>query len=258
MRQAPLVTDESASPVSRVLSHPNRLAVLGALAGPLAISLALVPFRDNFANTNAALILVLVIVAVASTGNRVAGVLAALSAALWFDVFLTRPFERITITDRADLETTTLLLAVGVGVTELAAWGHRQRAHAYRDAGYLDGIRAAAEAVAAGSSSQDLIEEVSRQLTRVLGLRACRFQYGVAGLGHPARLRDDGEVERESAVWDVERNGLPTDVDIELLVESGGRLQGRFLLTAGPDAHPSSAQRLVAVTLAAQVGASLK
>ena len=187
-----------------------------------------------------------------------AGVLAALSAALWFDVFLTRPFERITITDRADLETTTLLLAVGVGVTELAAWGHRQRANAHRDAGYLDGIRAAAEAVAAGSSSQDLIDEVSRQLTRVLGLRTCRFQYGVAGLGHPARLRDDGQVERDSAVWDVERDGLPADVDIELLVESGGRLQGRFLLTAGSDAHPSSAQRLVAVTLAAQVGASLR
>lgn len=185
MGQAPLVTDEPEMLVSRMLSTPNRLAVLGALAGPLVISLALVPFRDNFANTNAALILVLVIVAVASTGNRVAGVLAALSAALWFDVFLTRPYGRITITDRVDLETTVLLLAVGVGVTELAAWGHRQRAHADRDAGYLDGIRAAAEAVAAGSSSQDLIDEVARQLTRVLGLRACRFQYGVAGLDTP-------------------------------------------------------------------------
>ena len=258
MRQAAPVADASATPVSRMLSSRDRWAVLGALVGPFAISLALVPFRDSFANTNAALILVLVIVAVASTGNRVAGVLAALSAAVWFDVFLTQPYERLTITDRADLETTVLLLAVGVGVTELAAWGHRQQAHADRDAGYLDGIRAAAEAVSAGSSSGDLIEEVSRQLTRLLGLRACRFQYGVAGLGRPARLRDDGQVEWQSAVRDVEHNGLPTDVDIELLVESGGRLQGRFLLTAGPDTHPSTAQRLVAVTLAAQVGASLR
>jgi K+-sensing histidine kinase KdpD len=258
MRHAPLVADQSATPVPRMLVSRDRLAVSGALVAPLAITLALVPFRDNFANTDAALILVLVIVAVASTGNRVAGVLAALSSAVWFDVFLTRPYERLTITDRTDLETTALLLAVGVGVTELAAWGHRQRAHADRDAGYLDGIRAAAEAVAAGSSSRDLIEEVSRQLTRLLGLRACRFQYGVAGLGRPARLRDDGQVEWQSLVWDVERRGLPTDVDIELLVESGGRLQGRFLLAAGPDTHPSAAQRLVAVTLAAQVGASLR
>jgi K+-sensing histidine kinase KdpD len=235
-----------------------RLAVLVALIGPLAITLVLVPFRDSFANTNAALILVLVIVAVAATGNRVAGVLGALSAAVCFDLFLTRPYERLTITDRADLETTALLLLVGVGVTELAAWGHRQQAFAHRDAGYLAGIRAAAEAVAVGGSSGDLIEEVSRQLIRVLELRACRFQYGVAGLGHPARLRDDGQVEWQREVWDVERKGLPEDVEIELLVESGGLLQGRFLLNAGSDTHPSMAQRLVAVTLAAQVGASLR
>ena len=112
--------------------------------------------------------------------------------------------------------------------------------------------------MATGGSSGDLIDEVSRQLIRVLGLRACRFQYGVAGLGQPARLRDDGQVEWQGAVWDVERKGLPVDVDIELLVESGGLLQGRFLLSAAPDTHPTTAQRLVAVTLAAQVGASLR
>jgi K+-sensing histidine kinase KdpD len=235
-----------------------RLTVLVALIGPFVVSLVLAPFRDSFANTNAALILVLVIVAVAATGNRVAGVLAAMSAAVWFDLFFTRPYGRLTITGRADFETTALLLAVGVGTTALAAWGHRQQAFAHRDAGYLAGIQAAAEAVATGGSSRDLIDEVSGQLIRVLRLRSCRFQYGVAGLGQPARLRDDGQVEWQRALWDVERKGLPVDVDIELLVESGGLLQGRYLLCAGPDAHPSTAQRLVAVTLASQVGASLR
>jgi K+-sensing histidine kinase KdpD len=255
MRPGPLPTP--AARPSMVLTR-NLIAVLVALLGPFAVSLALVPFRGDFANTNTALILVLVIVAVAATGNRVAGVLTAVSAAVWFDLFLTRPYERLTITDRADLETTTLLLAVGVGTTALAAWGHRQQAFAHRDAGYLAGIQAAAEAVATGRSSRDLIDEVSSQLIRVLRLRTCRFQYGVAGLGHPARLRDDGQVEWQRAVWDVARNGLPTDVDIELLVESGGLLQGRFLLSAAPDSHPTTAQRLVAVTLASQVGASLR
>lgn len=236
----------------------DRVAVPLALLGPFVATVALVPFRDSFDNTNAALVLVLVIVAVGATGSRLAGVLAALSAAVWFDFFLTLPFQRFTISDRADIETALLLLAVGVGVTQLAAWGRRQHVLANRDAGYLDGIRAAAEAVATGGSSGDLIDEVSRQLTRVLGLRGCRFQYGVAGLGHPARLRDDGRVDWNRAEWDVEQKGLPVDVEIELLVESGGNLQGRFLLSAAPDSHPSKAQRLVAVTLAAQVGASLK
>jgi K+-sensing histidine kinase KdpD len=236
----------------------NRIAVLVALLGPFVMSAGLVPFRDSFANTNAALLLVLVIVAVAVSGNRLAGGLAALSAAVWFDFFLTRPYQTFAINDRDDVETTVLLLAVGVGVTELAAWGYRQQADAHRDAGYLHGIRAAAEAVATGGSSSDLIEAVSGQLTRLLGLRTCRFQYGVAGLGKPARLRSDGVIELNGHVWDVEMNGLPTDHGIELLVESKGQLQGRFLLSALPDTHPSMAQRLVAVTLADQVGASLR
>src|SRR6478735_5291819 len=96
------------------------------------------------------------------------------------------------------------------------------------------------------------------KLTRVLGLLGCRFEYGVAGLGQPARLRDDGGVEWNRRELDVDREGLPVDTDIELLVESGGRLQGRFLLRAGPGQHPTLAQRLVAVTLAAQVGAALR
>jgi K+-sensing histidine kinase KdpD len=236
----------------------DRVAVPVAVAGPLLVTLALVPFRDDFANTNSALILVLVIVAVAAVANRMAGLLAAVSSAVWFDLLMTQPYWRLTIRDRTDIETAALLLAVGLGVTQLAVWGRRQHALAHRDAGYLDGIRAAAEAVATGASSSDLIEEVSRQLTRVLGLRTCHFQYGVAGLGQPARLRDDGRVEWNRTEWDVDREGLPVDTEIELLVESGGRLQGRFLVTAAPDQHPSRAQRLVAVTLAAQVGSALR
>lgn len=245
--------DEDAELMTR-----SRIVVLAALLGPFIVSVGLLPFRGSFDNTNAALILVLVIVAVAVSGNRVAGVVAALSAAVWFDFFLTKPYQTFAINDRDDVETTVLLLAVGVGVTELAAWGYRQQTAAHRDAGYLDGIRAAAEAVATGGSSSELIEVVSSQLTRLLGLRTCRFQYGVAGLGKPARLRNDGVVELHGDVWDVEGRGLPADKDIELLVESKGQLQGRFLLSAAPDSHPSKAQRLVAVTLADQVGSSLR
>jgi K+-sensing histidine kinase KdpD len=243
--------------IGELLSR-DRVATPVAVMTPVLVTAAVVPFRDDFANTNAALILVLVIVAVAAVGSRVAGLLAALSAAVSFDLLLTKPYGEFAISDRTDLETAALLLAVGVGVTQLAVWGRRQYALAQRDAGYLDGIRAAAEAVATGASAGDLIEEVSRQLTRVLGLRACHFEYGVAGLGQPARLRDDGQVEWNKKEWDVDREGLPVDTDIELLVESGGRLQGRFLLRAAPGQHPSMAQRLVAVTLASQVGAALR
>ena len=77
--------------------------------------------------------------------------MAAASAAVWFDFFLTLPYERFTITRRADIETTVLILAVGIAVTEIAVRGRRQQAVASRRAGYLDGISAAARAVATGA-----------------------------------------------------------------------------------------------------------
>ena len=83
----------------------DRLAVVAALVAPLALTAILVPFRTSFPNTDAALALVLVVVAVATNGYRLAGYLAALSAAVWFDFFLTRPYETFNITRRADIET---------------------------------------------------------------------------------------------------------------------------------------------------------
>ena len=76
------------------------IAALCGLILPVAVAAALVPFRGNFASPAAALVLVLVVVAVASFGSRFAGALAALSAAAWFDFFLTKPYERFTITHR--------------------------------------------------------------------------------------------------------------------------------------------------------------
>jgi K+-sensing histidine kinase KdpD len=232
------------------------VAVLAALAAPLALAAVLVPFRTGFRNTDAALALILVVVAVAANGYRLAGYLAALSAAVWFDFFLTRPYEELAITRRADIETTVLLLVIGVAVTELAVWGRRQHSAASRRAGYLDGINAAAQAVAAGGSPSELIEQVSAQLTEVLSLRSCRFQFGVAGLGKPARLLHNGQITAGQRTLDV-AEGLPADTDTELLVEHGGMLKGRFLMSPAPGARPTMEQRLVAVAFADQVGAAL-
>ena len=235
----------------------DRLAVLAALAAPLAVCAVMALVRDSFANTDAALVLVLVVVAVAANGNRLAGVLAAVSAAVWFDFFLTRPYGHFTITRRSDIETTVLLLAVGILVTELAVWGRRKAALASGHAGYLSGIRAATEAASRGGSASMIVSDVADQLTQLLGLSSCQFEYGVAGVGRPARLRQDGEVEWHREPWNVEERGLPHDVDIELIVESGGRLMGRYLMRAPANSHPSQTQRFVAVTLAAQVGGVL-
>ena len=238
-------------------SARGRIALVLALVAPLVVSVLLVPLRAHLANTQLALIMVLVVVAVAASGERVAGVVAAIGAGVWFDFFFTRPYQRFTIADRTDIETFVLLLLVGIAVTELAVWGRRQQALASLEAGYLAGVRAAAAVSAVGGSPSELIKTVSRELIDTLGLLGCHYQSGVAGQGNPPRLERDGRVTFQRSEWDVEHMGLPSESVIELLVQNGGRLHGRFLLSAAPHTHASLDQRLVAVTLADQVGAAL-
>jgi hypothetical protein len=92
----------------------------------------------------------------------------------------------------------------------------------------------------------------------MLRLRSCVFDYGggVVGGDRP-RLRPDGQVVWRGHVWDVERDGLPVDQPIELLLNTGDRYLGSFLLTAPAGSHPSLAQRLVAVALAERAATAL-
>ena len=235
----------------------DRVAVLVGLMAPLAMTVVLVPFRNGFANTDAALVLVLIVVAVAADGNRLAGMVAGLSSAVWFDFFLTSPYEHFSITRRSDIETTVLLLAISVAVTEIALWGRRQQAAATSRAAYLSGIHANAEAVMAGHSPSAAVAEVTGRLVELLSLRSCRFQAGIAGLGAPAQLQRDGQILLGSRAWDVAAQGLPPESDVELLVEAGDLLQGRFLMTSTAHARPTLEQRQVAVALADQLGVAL-
>jgi hypothetical protein len=236
----------------------HRSLVIGVAAVlPLVACAILAPFRDSVANTNAALGLVLLIVAAASTGIRWAGIVAALSSAAWFDFFLTQPYNTFAITDRADVETAVLLLLVGAAVTEVALWGRRQQARASREQGYLDGVLGTAAAVAAGTASiGSLIDHVCQQIVEILQIDDCRFDTGTDP--DVPVLTGAATVTRGGRTINVEREGLPTDSEIALMAESGGMVHGRFVLTAATRVvRPSVEQLRVAVALANQVGAAL-
>jgi K+-sensing histidine kinase KdpD len=237
----------------------RRPLIIGlAVLLPYLACLVLAGFRDSIANTDAALGLVLLIVAAGSTGIRAAGMLTALSSAVWFDFFLTEPFNRFAISKRADIETAALLMLVGVAVTEIALWGRRQQARASREQGYLDGVLRASVAVGAGPASSDaLIDYVCQQLVEVLRIDRCRFETGAAAA--LASINNDGTVSYNGHPIDVARRGLPTDTEISLVVPGGGTPGGAFLLTAATGSvRPSPEQLRVAVALANQVSAALR
>ncbi|WP_238020116.1 DUF4118 domain-containing protein [Dactylosporangium sp. AC04546] len=237
--------------------YPGRgmLALAAAVVAPLAVAAALIPFRDSLSAANAALVLVVVVVAVAAIGNRLAGALAALSAAAWFDLFLTEPYGRFTITTSADITTAALLLVVGLAVSQIAARARRLHLVTITDADHLAHIQRTAALVQSGAQSRAVVSEVRTQLVDLLHLQGCRFEYGTL-LGHPARLERDGSITQGRVRRNLLRDELP-DEEIELRASAGGRFYGRFMLQPTQGAVVPLQARLVAVTLADQTAAAL-
>jgi hypothetical protein len=240
--------------VTRYLTR-DRIAVLAALVAPLGAAAILLPFRASWSNTNVALLLVVVIVGVSAIGNRVAGALAAVWAAAWFDFFFTLPYYRFTIRRSADVTTAVLLLLTGLAVSQLAARARRLKVVAITDAGYLAQIHETASMGNSARSPDAVVDHVKAQLIGLLDLEGSRFEYGSL-LGHPTRLETDGTVMVGHARRDVEQFGLPGD-EIELRTFGNGQYYGRFMLKPKPGSKPSLQARLVAVTLADQAGRAL-
>lgn len=237
----------------RPVSPPYLLPI--ALVAPLAVSALLALVRDDVDASNAALVLVLVVVGVSASGRRAAGAVAALSATVWFDFFLTEPYQRFTIDDRDDLETAVLLVVVGLAVTEIALWGRRQQARASEREGYLHGVVGAASmALDPAARPAAIVDYVARQVVVALGVEECRYVAAPPSPAHP-RMLPDGRVVRGDALVDVDRSGLPSDDVVVLPVAGEGAPYGHFeLVAASRTVWPSREQRQVAAVLAEHVG----
>jgi K+-sensing histidine kinase KdpD len=214
------------------------------------VAAVLVPFRTNFTNAGAALILVAVIVTLSLGGTRFTGFVASAFSALWFDFFLTRPYDELSISHRPDVETTICLLVVGLMVSELAA----RRRHLLRvsseEENYVAMVRKLTEL--AQNSPKTLIERADDMLMEVLDLRACRFE---AQPSDPpmARVLSSGEVVHVGMDWPVNAMGP----EAEIAAQWRGRFLGRFVITPTPGASISEERRAVAALLATIVASGL-
>ena len=232
---------------------PSWLPLLAVL-GPVVVALALTPWRDRLAGADDALILVVVIVAVATAGYRWAAALCALSAALSFDVFLTRPYGSFRITRTSDLVTELLLLVVGLAVGDLAARGRTHRTAATEGRHQLAVLHAVSELSAGGQDPTDVARAAAEGLVPLLGLRSCLFADEDGGVA--ARVEPDGAVRIGSVVWPTDDLGLPHR-GADLPVRAGGEVLGHFLLVPEPGARVPSEHMRMAVAVADQVGAAL-
>lgn len=236
------------------------IAVAFGAGAPIAAAAALVSVRGHIQNTNVALILTVVVVAAAAIGGRTAGAVAAVSAAMSYNFFHTRPYLSLAIDSQDDVETTILLLVVGLAVGQLARWARSTSAELKSERGDLARIRRLADDVARGRESAEVIGDAQTQLIELLGLKDCRFEaFPYDSLEALALLERNGSIAGTryragrggefGLEWPEDGTALP--------VLTRGREVGRFVLHATPGSCASLEQRVVAVAVADQVGASL-
>lgn len=224
---------------------------LVAVLVPPLLGLALWPAREGVDAAVNALLFVLLVVAVAATGDRVAGVLAAVSAAAWMDFFLIPPYLTFRIGRGEDIALALLFAVVGIAVTELAARARAQAAEVARRGGYVDGALQVLRIDPDQGSGRDRAQAICAEITRVLDIDECSYVVGPPAGGLPV-LHDTGEVVQDGRRHDMAA-GLPTNTVVAIPVRHGRAVVGHFRLVASTRiVRPTRDQLKVAVLLADQ------
>jgi two-component system sensor histidine kinase KdpD len=198
--------------------------------------------------------LVVVVVGAAVVGSRLGGAVAAVSSTIAFDLFFTQPYGSLTIHGRDDIETTFLLLVVGVVVGELVVRTRRSRVAEVAKQHELDRMQRLAELAAGGEPPGRLIQAVQRELIDLLHLENCYFERPPFGgsfpmIGHGRVLIEDGALAT-----------LSPPNTVELPVWGDGRQVGRFVLELPYDSIGlliPTEDRATAVALADKLGSLL-
>ena len=221
-------------------------AVAGALAA-LAVAAMLSSARDVVGEANVAIVLVLVTVLAAALAGRAAGACTAVSAAISYNFFHTRPYLSLRVSDRQDLITIGLLVAVGLVVGELSALRRRSRFEVVAQASGAHHLEDVA-ALLANEESLDVVWPVVRDaLTNTLGLSGCRLEPG-----HPNGARP--LVERSGVIDTRTYRHAPGGMELpgegaDLPVIHHGRTLGHVVLMPTPGRGTSRDERRVAVAM---------
>jgi hypothetical protein len=242
------------SPVS---GEPDLVGYAFAGIGPVVTAALLVTVRGEVNQANLALVLVVVVVVAAIVGGKGPGALAAVVATAAYDFFLTQPYLSLSIDSADDLETTVILLVIGLLVGQLVVGARRNQRRARRGSDDVARLHRVAELAAAGAPATDIEAAVLTELIELLGLRGARYEGSPAGGESLARLERNGAIRATTARRFVgEEFALPA-TGVELLVLGRGTEHGRFVLDPDPAEGVSLQERMVGVALSDQFGAVL-
>ena len=199
------------------------------------------------------LIMVLVVVGVAASGDRVAAILAAASSAASFDFFLTKPYGSLRVSSAQDIETTIILLVIGLAVGQIAIVGRTRRSEGQRAKDELARFELVAQHIADEPNALTLVELVEREIATTMSLAACHFTLVRPEL---PELRSDGRVESSTHTFADGEFALP-EHGAALAVVGQGQVVGWLELIPASTTGVTLDSRKVAVALSQQLGAVL-
>jgi hypothetical protein len=226
--------------------------------GPIAVAGLLTLVRDDVDNANLALVMVLLVVTAGAVGGRGPGLFAAVITTLSYDFFLTKPYLSLTIDGADDIETTIILLVIGLIVGQIGVVARRHRSEAERGSDEVARLHRVAERAAGGAPVDEVVAAVCTELTELLDLEGCVFER--PPYGPPlARLERAGAVTGQTSRRFVgSAFALPSE-GVEIPVLGRGQQVGRLVLDPGPDPSRgvSIEERIVAIALSDQLGAAM-
>jgi len=236
----------------------ERESVASALGGLAAIVAAgvLVGVRGTIDNTNIALILVVVVVAAAAGGGRRAGAVTAVVATMAFDFFHTKPYLSLKIDSGDDLETTLLLLVIGLLVGQVALSGRRWGAEALEGRGEVERLYRVAEQAAEAGELDDLVTSVRTELTDLLSLTDCTYQPGPAPSGLPV-LSPRGWVDVGAVHRSTDEGPMLPAEGFVIPLRNRGQVLGHLVCAPAAATGVSFERRRVAVALADCLGLAM-
>ena len=209
------------------------LLLAAAVTAPVALAAALMPLRGRISETNVALLMVVAVAPVAF-GSRVAGIVAALSAALAFDFFWTPPFFHLNTYYVQDVVGTAVYLAVVIVVSELFSQNLRHRTKAEELASEQAALRRVATLVAKGAPEGKVFAAVAEEVGSLADARAAQI----------FRYEPDGSVVRLAA-WGSGTKDLklgarypPSAYNVAAMVLHSGR-RARIDDTGGGPGQPA-------------------
>jgi hypothetical protein len=223
-------------------------SALGSLAA-IGIACVLVSVRGTIDNTNIALVMVVVVVAAAAAGGRASGAVTAVVATMAFDFFHTKPYLSLNIESADDLETTLLLLVIGLLVGQLALVGWRRRADATEGRGEVERLYRVAEQAAGGDATEDLIVAVRAELSDLLSLADCTYQPGPTAPELPA-LSPRGWVDVGPVHRSTDEGPLLPESGFAIPMRSRGLVVGHMVCVPLAGSGVPFERRRVAVALA--------